>query len=51
LASALMLWQAGLGLTLKSTNGPERTGLRRVHFWIMAGIVVLVVAHVLRNGP
>jgi hypothetical protein len=50
-ALGLMLWQLGLGLTLRATRGPERTSLRRTHFWTMLGIVVLVIAHVLRNRP
>ncbi|MGD0191460.1 MAG: hypothetical protein ABSD74_12030 [Rhizomicrobium sp.] len=51
LALVVMFWQVGLGLTLRVTKGPERCGLRRVHFWTMIGLVVLVVLHIVRNRP
>jgi hypothetical protein len=50
-ALGLMLWQVGLGITLRGARGPDRARVRRMHFLSMLGIVALVIAHILRNRP
>jgi hypothetical protein len=50
-ALLLMMWQVGLGLTLRASRGADRISLRRTHFASMLGIAVLIAAHVLRNRP
>jgi uncharacterized membrane protein YjfL (UPF0719 family) len=49
LALCLLFLQLGLGLILK-TGAPNQQQIRRWHFWSMFGLVVLVLAHLLRNG-
>jgi hypothetical protein len=50
-ALGLMLWQLGLGVTLRASGGQDRVRIRRTHFWTLLGIVALVTAHILRNRP
>jgi hypothetical protein len=50
LAMLLLLLQVFIGLTLQQKVLPARTSLRRVHFWTMAAVVVLVGAHLWMNG-
>ena len=48
LASVAMLvafCQVGIGLWLRGKSGP-RAAIRRIHFWVMAALVALVVLHV-----
>jgi cytochrome b561 len=48
LASVALLvafWQVGLGLWLRGKSGRRAAG-RRLHFWVMAALVALVVLHV-----
>jgi hypothetical protein len=48
-ALGLMLWQVGLGVTLRGARGSDRARIRRTHFLSMLGIVALVITHILRN--
>ena len=50
LALVLVFLQVFLGLTLQLRVLPERRSVRKWHFWTMAGVVVLVLAHVWMNG-
>lgn len=45
-ALALMVWQAGLGLALRSAAGSERRKLRRRHFVAMTILATLVLGHI-----
>ena len=45
-ALALILWQAGLGLVLRSAAGSERRRLRRRHFVTMTIVATLVLTHI-----
>jgi hypothetical protein len=49
LALGLVLMQIAVGLVLKSGSVSQRA-LRRVHFWSMLSLTVLVVVHLWRNG-
>ncbi len=46
LAFLLVLIEVGLGLWLRRRGTPKRAALRRVHFWVMVGLCVLVAVHV-----
>jgi cytochrome b561 len=46
-----MLWQIALGLALQSASQPGRRTLRRTHFWTMALMAGLIVAHIALNRP
>jgi hypothetical protein len=45
----VMLWQMGLGLTLRAAKGIERRNTRRIHLATMLIIVALVAGHVVLN--
>ncbi len=49
-ALLLLFLQVFVGLTLREPQVPNRRSLRSLHFWGMAAIVILVGAHILRNG-
>ncbi len=51
IALLLMLWQIALGLTLRGSRPSRLTALRRTHFWTMAILAALIVAHVALNKP
>jgi len=49
LASAalpVMVWQAALGLALRSSAGGARGNLKRLHFGTMVLLVALVIGHI-----
>lgn len=48
-ALVLIVWQAGLGLALRTARGTERRRLKRVHFGTMTLLVALVVGHIALN--
>lgn len=48
-ALLLMVWQAGLGVSLRAAKGIERRSTRRIHFWTMLVTVCLVVGHIALN--
>lgn len=53
LASFALVWlifQVSTGLLLQQRDLRERRMMRRWHFWSMAGILMLVAAHVWLNG-
>jgi len=45
----IMLFQVGLGMSLRGSTGKARRQGRRVHFWTMTLIVGLVAAHIFLN--
>ena len=49
-ALLLVIAQVFVGLLLREPSLCRRAALRRRHFWIMAAIVVLVVAHIALNS-
>jgi hypothetical protein len=49
LAFCLLFLQLGLGLILKS-GAPNQQQVRCWHFWSMIALIVLVLAHLVRNG-
>ena len=49
-ALLLLAFEVGVGLSLREGGEWARKTLRRVHFWIMLGFVVLLILHVLLNG-
>jgi len=51
LAVGLLFWQAAVGLMLRNPKQSGRRALRRTHFWTMASVAGLVVAHVVLNRP
>jgi len=51
IALLLMLWQIALGLLLRASSQYGRIALRRTHFWTMATLAALIVAHVALNRP
>ena len=51
MALLLMIWQVGLGLTLQSPALSGRCTLRSTHFWTMALMAGLIVAHIALNRP
>ena len=51
LALCFVLPQVMLGLRLRNPKTPERTALRRLHFVIMACLVVLALGHIALNSP
>ena len=50
LALSLLFLQIMLGLALQQRRLPERKAVRNWHFWTMAGVVILVAAHIWLNG-
>ena len=50
LALVMLFLQVFLGLMLQQRVLPDRRLVRTWHFWTMAGVVVLVGAHVWMNG-
>lgn len=44
-----MGWQVASGLRLRGSDAARRGSRRRLHFWTMAAIVALVLAHVAIN--
>jgi len=50
LALLLLLLQIVMGRSLQQTSLTDRKSVRRWHFWTMAGVVLLVAAHVWLNG-
>ncbi|MGH8377761.1 MAG: hypothetical protein ACRER7_02300 [Gammaproteobacteria bacterium] len=46
----LILIQVALGISLRSANATGRLRLRRMHFVIMAGIVMIVLVHLALNS-
>jgi cytochrome b561 len=50
LALSLLFLQIMLGLTLQQRRLPGRKAVRNWHFWTMAGVVILVGAHIWLNG-
>jgi hypothetical protein len=48
-ALLVMGWQVALGLRLRSASPTHRGTRRRLHFWTMCTIVVLVLAHIAIN--
>jgi hypothetical protein len=50
-AVGLLLWQVAVGLMLQNPRQSDRRLLRRTHFWTMASVAGLVVAHVVLNRP
>jgi hypothetical protein len=51
LALLVMLWQIGVGLTLRDPVQSRRRALRRLHFWTMALVAGLIVFHIALNRP
>ena len=50
-ASLVLLFsQIVLGLGLKANASSDRQRNRRIHYWVMLGIVVAVAAHIWLNG-
>jgi thiosulfate reductase cytochrome b subunit len=50
LALLLIFVQVGLGMSLERASGKRRPSLRRLHFVLMLGIVVLTLAHLVMNS-
>ena len=48
-ALCIMLFQIGVGMSLRGTTGKARRQGRRVHFWTMTLIVGLVLIHIFLN--
>jgi hypothetical protein len=48
-ALGVMLWQVGLGLSLRAAKGPTRRPSRQLHFWTMVLIAGLVATHIVLN--
>lgn len=48
-ALLLMVWQAGVGVSLRRAKGIERRSTRRIHFWTVLVVVCLVGGHVALN--
>jgi hypothetical protein len=48
-ALVLIIWQAGLGVALRSARGTERRKLKRIHFGTMTIVVALVAGHIALN--
>jgi cytochrome b561 len=48
-ALVVMLGQVLLGLALRTARGTIRQSSRRLHFWTMATIAILVVVHIFLN--
>jgi hypothetical protein len=46
----LLFFQIVLGLGLRANAPPDRQRNRRIHYWVMLGIVVTVTAHIWLNG-
>ena len=46
----LIFAQVALGMSLERARGNRRPSLRRLHFVLMLGIVVLILAHVVMNS-
>jgi hypothetical protein len=46
----LLFLQSVLGLGLKANVSPDRQCNRRIHYWVMLGIVLTVAAHIWLNG-
>jgi uncharacterized membrane protein len=44
-----MICQVALGVALRETHGPERNAAKRLHFFTMTAIALLVVCHVVLN--
>lgn len=51
LALLVMLWQIAVGLLLRNPTQSNRRVLRRTHFWTMASVAGLIVAHIALNRP
>ena len=49
LALSLLFLQIMLGLALQQRRLPERKAVSKWHFWTMAGVVILVGAHIWLN--
>ena len=49
-ALLLLLFQLVLGLSLRRVHLPERTKVRRMHYWLMVAIAASVLAHIWLNG-
>jgi hypothetical protein len=45
-----LIGQVFLGQTLRTPTTPHRRRLRRTHFWVMTGIMVLAVGHILLDS-
>jgi hypothetical protein len=50
-ALLVILWQVGVGLMLRDPGQSSRRALKRTHFWTMALVAGLIVAHIARNRP
>lgn len=48
-ALLMMVWQVALGLRLRSAGPTQQRSRRKLHFWTMGAIVVLVLAHIVIN--
>jgi hypothetical protein len=48
-ALVAMLWQIGLGLSLRNAEVPTRRKIRPLHFWTMVVTVGLVATHIVLN--
>ena len=44
-----MLWQVGLGVSLRNADAPTRRKVRPLHFWTMVLTVGLVATHIVLN--
>ncbi|HEX3472616.1 MAG TPA: hypothetical protein VHT28_15655 [Silvibacterium sp.] len=51
IALLVMLWQIAVGLLLRNPTQSDRRILRRTHFWTMASVAGLIVAHIALNRP
>ena len=50
-ALLLILWQITLGLLLRNPLQSSRRSLRTIHFWTMALLAGLILAHIALNRP
>lgn len=48
-ALLVMLWQIAVGLLLRNPTQSNRRALRRTHFWTMASVTGLILAHIVLN--
>ena len=49
IAMLLLIWQVGVGVTLRYFGGSQSRMLQTTHFWSMTVLATLIVGHVMLN--